>query len=113
MKKTDDLRVNQGALNPIVSLFLGSLLVLSFGATLFAASGDDKDVTVKLREVSVFEQGHDDFLRGQSGVCTEKPYSEVKAYPKFKASKPIYGSVSFAGKRDDPASQRTFYYALD
>jgi hypothetical protein len=108
MKRIDGLRVERGALKGILAL-----LCLSMAASLFAATGGEKEETVKLREVSVFEQGQDAFLAGQSGTCNEKPNSEVKAYPKFRSAKPIYGSVKFGGKRDDPATGRTYYYALD
>jgi hypothetical protein len=82
-------------------------------ATALAATGGDQDVTVKLREVSVFEVADQAFLQGQSATCNENPFSDVKAYPKFQSSKPVYGVVSFAGKQDSPDSSRTFYYALD
>jgi hypothetical protein len=112
MKATKRLRVNRGVMERL-SPFLGVLLGLGLGTTLFAADEGDKDITVKLRDVSVFELGQDELLRGQSGVCTEKPFPDVKAYPKFKSSKPVYGLVMFAGTQGNPNSGRSFYYALD
>jgi hypothetical protein len=96
-----------------LGLLVCGLIGIGLAFQILGQGETNSNGTYKLREVSVFEQGQDNFLRGQSGVCTGKPFSEVKAYPKFKSSKPIYGSVSFAGKRDDPGSRRTFYYALD
>ncbi|MGD0743859.1 MAG: hypothetical protein ABSA45_01775 [Verrucomicrobiota bacterium] len=113
MKRPGGLRGNQGTLNRIVLPLLGGLLVSSLGATLFAATGNNQDVTVKLREVSVFDSGKDNFLRGQMCRCQDMPFPEVKHYPAFASKTPVFGSIRFGGRPDDTNSGVLFYFAVD
>jgi hypothetical protein len=46
----------------------------------FAAAEDSKGEVFKLREVSVFEQSDDSFLRGQTGQTQDKPFAEVSLF---------------------------------
>lgn len=78
-----------------------------------AADAGQGDEVFKLREVSVFEGGHQSFTRGQMGECQDKPFPEVKAYPDFRSKKPVYGSVSFATQRGQPNSGTRFHFAVD
>jgi hypothetical protein len=64
----------------------------------------------RLREVSVFEQANDDFLRGQSGSCQDEPFREVNAYPAFVSQKPVYGSVRFAAEYGQTNTGMLFLY---
>ena len=67
----------------------------------------------KLREVSVFDPGKENFLRGQMCRCQDKPFSEVKHYPAFTSKTPIFGSVKFGGRLDDTNAGALFYFAVD
>ena len=94
--------------------------VLAGGLAWFAwasANGDSGKTsngdTFKLREVSVFEPGHDKFLRGQMCRCQDQPFAEVKHYPAFASQKPIFGSVRFGRRTDDPNSGLVYYFAVD
>jgi len=69
--------------------------------------------TYKLREVSVFDPGKDNFLRGQMCRCQDKPFLDVKNYPVFTSQTPIFGSVRFGGRPDDTNSGVLFYFAAD
>jgi hypothetical protein len=69
--------------------------------------------TFKLREVSVFDSGKDNFLRGQMCRCQNKPFPEVRNYPVFTSQVPIFGSVRFDGRVDDINSGTLFYFAVD
>jgi hypothetical protein len=114
MKTAIDQRVGVGGFSASLRLLawgLGCLgLVLRAGAAAEAGAGDE---TFKLREVSVFEQGQDNFLRGQSGECEDKPSPKVKAYPAFVSKKPIYGSIHFYLNRKQPNSAQIAYFAVD
>ena len=67
----------------------------------------------KLREVSVFGAGNDNFLRGQMCRCQDKAFSEVAHYPAFVSQVPIYGSVRFGGRPDETNSGAVYYFAVD
>jgi hypothetical protein len=114
MKTAIDQRVGVGGFNVSLRSLawgLGCLgLVLRAGA---AAEVGTRDESFKLREVSVFEQGQDSFLRGQSGECEDKPSPKVKAYPAFVSKKPIYGSIHFYLNRKQPNSAQIAYFAVD
>ncbi|MGA3143719.1 MAG: hypothetical protein ABSF10_11980 [Verrucomicrobiota bacterium] len=69
--------------------------------------------TYKLREVSVFESGQNNFIRGQMCRCQDKPFPEVKNYPAFTSEVPIFGSVRFGGRLDETNSGLLFYFAVD
>ena len=79
----------------------------------FAAPADGKGEVFKLREVSVFEQGADNFLRGQTGLCQDKPFAEVRRYPACVSKKPLYGSVRFAPDYGQTNGGMLFYFAMD
>jgi hypothetical protein len=74
-------------------------------------SGDSS--TFKLRKVSVFESGQNNFLRGQMCRCQDKPFPEVKNYPAFASRTPVFGSIRFGGRLDDTNSGALFYFAVD
>ncbi len=83
------------------------------GGRAFAATENSKGEVFKLREVSVFEQSDDSFLRGQSAQSQEQPFAEVKSYPAFASIKPIYGSVRFAADYGQTNGGLLFYFAMD
>jgi hypothetical protein len=68
---------------------------------------------VNLKEYSAFDAGVQEFLRGEMGPCVAQAFKEVKTYPRFRSSKPLYGKVIFAGDYVDPTKGVTCYYALD
>lgn len=69
--------------------------------------------TFKLREVSVFAPGSDNFLRGQMCRCQDKPFPEVKNYPTFTSRVPVFGSVQFGRRPDTTNSDLLYYFAAD
>jgi hypothetical protein len=75
-------------------------------------------VVFTMEEVSAFEFGKDTpgrypIPRGPYARCSASPSKEVKAYPKLKAQRPLYGAVSFGGDPLDPKSGKTYYFVLD
>ncbi len=66
-----------------------------------------------LREVSAFEAGESEFVRGQSGETQTNKYTEVKGYPQFTSSKPIYGLVKLGVDYRVRDSGTTYYFAID
>jgi hypothetical protein len=90
-------------------LLLIALIVPAYGAK----SEAGKAQVFKLREVSMFEKGNSDFERGQASECKDQPLAEVKAYPDFKSAKPIYGTVRFGAKHEEPDSGLLFHFAVD
>ena len=113
MKRIGDCRFEENRLASALRLFVCAGVAFGFAAGAAAAASDEKEQTFTLREVSVFDQGADNFIRGQFGPCREKPFTEVKAYPRFKSAKPLYGSVSFGGIAEGADAKRTFYCAFD
>ncbi len=77
------------------------------------APGAKGEGVFNLKEVSAFERGGDSFMRGQSSECKDQPFPEVKAYPAFKSGKPVYGSVRFGGRPDEPESGMLYHWAMD
>ncbi len=73
-----------------------------------------KQLEFEFKEVSVFELGEEIsryFVRGQDAQCQEQRFGEVKIYPTFQSSKPLYGLAHFSGK---PAGNiNEFYFAID
>jgi hypothetical protein len=78
-----------------------------------AASHAGEATVFKLRQVSLFDNANSEFERGQSGECGDEPSAGVKAYPDFKSAKPIYGTVRFGAKYDEPDSGALFHFAVD
>ncbi len=81
-------------------------------------AGLERPVVFTMQEVSAFEFGKDTpgrypIPRGPYARCTASPRREVKAYPKLKAQRPLYGAVNFGGDPLDPKSGKTFYFVLD
>ncbi len=71
-----------------------------------------------LQEVSAFETmtqggGWNPLVRGQSAECKTEPDPEVKAYPKLKSKRPLYGEVTFDASRTDPKAGMKFHFVLD
>ena len=91
----------------------GAGLLATTTAFLAAAQTAKAGEVFKLREVSVFEQADNDFLRGQSASCQDQPFTEVKAYPAFMSQKPVYGSVRFAAEYGQTNAGELFYFAVD
>ena len=59
-----------------------------------------QEAVFAMREVSVFDLGgtrldHIQLIRGQSATCSPLPDKTVKAYPKLKSKRPLYGKVQF------------------
>jgi len=98
---------------PKLCLLLCVLTVPGLAGRALAAAEAGKGEVFKLREVSVFEQGEQSFLRGQSAVCQDKPFAEVKSYPDFVSEKPVYGSVRFAADYGQTNAGLAFYFAMD
>ena len=94
-------------------VFLCALAMLGLASRAFAAAEDGKGKVFKLREISVFEQGEDNFLRGQTAPTHDEPFAEVKNYPVFVSKKPIYGSVRFAADYGQTNGGLLFYFAID
>jgi hypothetical protein len=99
-----------GSLRLLIWGLAGIGLVLRAAAAAEMGPGDE---TFKLREVSAFEYGQNSFLRGQTGVCEERPSPKVKAYPTFASKKPIYGSIHFLLDRKQTNSGQIAYFAVD
>jgi hypothetical protein len=75
-------------------------------------------VVFTMEEVSAFEFGKDTpgrypIPRGPYARCSATPSKEVKAYPKLKAQRPLYGAINFGGDPLDPKSGKTYYFVLD
>ncbi len=66
-----------------------------------------------LREASAFEVGESEFVRGQSGETQTNKHAEVKAYPQFTSSNPIYGLVRLGVDYRVRGSGTTYYFAID
>jgi hypothetical protein len=78
---------------------VGGLLLVALG---LPAAGEEKPVPEEavfdLREVSVFDAAGPQSVtltRGQYAECVNEPDKAVKAYPKLKSKKPLYGKVKF------------------
>ena len=111
MKTAGDYRIRSGGLK--LWVFLCVLALPGLSGPAFAAAEDSKGEVFKLREVSVFEQSDDSFLRGQTGQTQDKPFAEVKTYPAFASKKPVYGSVRFAADYGQTNGGLLFYFAMD
>jgi len=111
MKTADGYRIRSGGLKLWLCLCVLALPGVAWRA--LAAAEDGKGEVFKLREVSVFEQSEDSFLRGQTGQSQDKPYAEVKSYPVFVSKKPVYGSVRFAADYGQTNGGLLFYFAMD
>jgi hypothetical protein len=96
-----------------LGLFVCGLVGIGLAFRILGAGETNQNNTFKLREVSVFEPGKDNFLRGQMCRCQDKPFSEVKHYPAFTSQAPIFGSVRFGGKLGETNSGLLFYFAAD
>jgi hypothetical protein len=51
--------------------------------------------------------------QGQTVRCGPSPASRVKAYPKLKSKRPMYGSIRFDANPREPASGVEFHFVLD
>ena len=111
MKTADGYRIHSGGLK--LWLCLCALALPGVAWRALAAAEDGKGEVFKLREVSVFEQSEDSFLRGQTAQCQDKPLAEVKSYPAFVSKKPVYGSVRFAADYGQTNGGLLFYFAMD
>jgi hypothetical protein len=111
MKPAGDYRIRSGGLK--LWLCLCVLTLPGVAGPAFAAIEGGKGEVFKLREVSVFEQSEDSFLRGQTGPTQDKPFAEVKSYPAFASKKPVYGSVRFAADYGQTNGGLLFYFAMD
>jgi hypothetical protein len=106
--------VGVGGFNTSLRAFIWGLAVLGLMVQAAAAAeADTGSETFKLREVSAFEHGQDDFLRGQPGICQDIPFTQIKAYPAFASKKPIYGSIHLGQDRKRPDSGQITYFAVD
>ena len=114
MKSAIDRRVGVGGFNVSRQLLIWGLAGLGMILrTAAAAEPATSGETFKLREVSAFEHGQNDFLRGQPAICQDIPFAQVKAYPAFVSKKPIYGSIHFNQDRKQPNSGQIVYFAVD
>ena len=111
MKTAGGYRIRSGGLKFWLCLCVLALPGVAWRA--LAAAEDGKGEVFKLREVSVFEQSDDSFLRGQTGQSQDQPFAEVKSYPAFVSKKPLYGSVRFAADYGQTNGGLLFYFAMD
>jgi len=76
-----------------------------------------EEAAFEMREVSAFQAGvgagWSPLARGQAAVCKTEPDKEVKAYPKLRSKRPLYGSVTFDASRTDPKAGMKFHFVLD
>jgi len=77
------------------------------------AGEDGREAVFKLHAVSVFERGLYSFLRGQMTSCETNPFPEVKSYPAFLSTQPLYGSVRFAAGSGQTNGGMQFHFAVD
>jgi len=109
---------------------IGALLLLAvpiaWAAVQAAADTAAKDAVFKMEEVSAFDIKEVGpyglaMMGGQSAFCTPTPNPDVKAYPKFKSQRPMYGTVilggappvTAAGQPARPAAVARYHFALD
>jgi hypothetical protein len=114
MRANLDGRVGMGGFNALIGLLFCGLAGLALGAQATAAAeASTGNETFQLREVSAFEYGERDFLRGQTTLCEDKPSPKVKAYPALASENPVYGSIQFAGGEKQAKSAIVAYFAVD
>jgi hypothetical protein len=97
----------------VPGLIVCGLIGIGLAFHILGAGETNNTGTYKLREVSVFDPGKDNFLRGQMCRCQDKPFSEVKHYPAFTSQAPIFGSVRFGARLDETNAGLLFYFAAD
>jgi hypothetical protein len=102
-----------GKLKFVLGLLVCGLIGIGLAFQILGTGETNNNGIYKLREVSVFEPGKDNFLRGQMCRCQDNPFSEVKNYPAFTSQVPIFGSVRFGGRLDETNSGLLFYFAAD
>lgn len=56
---------------------------------------------------------HYRYPRGQLATCGTTPNRDVKAYPKLKSKRPLYGSITFDSFTYDPRPGITYHFVLD
>ncbi len=101
----------------VASSLVPALLFLVLPATAEEKAGPGEAV-FDMRERSAFtvEQSPPGpivmLTRGQYAPCTTTPDKEVKAYPKLKSKRPLYGKVTFD---PDPVTRKgiEFHFVLD
>jgi hypothetical protein len=82
-------------------------------------SGAGEGAVFKLQEVSIFDQKQDAELArlpmfgGQTAQCSSQPAKEVKAYPKLKSKRPLYGAIILNRDPAKPGPAMKFYFVLD
>jgi hypothetical protein len=106
-------RLPPGTTRLSLGLFVCGLVGIGLAFQILGAGETNQNNIFKLREVSVFKSGKDNFLRGQMCRCQDKPFSEVKHYPAFTSQAPIFGSVRFGGKPGETNSGLLFCFAAD
>ena len=106
-------RFSAGKLKFIPGLLVCGVIGIGLALRILGAGETDQNQTFKLREVSVFDPGKDDFIRGQMCRCQDKPFPEVKTHPAFVSQVPIFGSIRFGGRPNETNSGLLFYFAVD
>ena len=106
-------RFSAGKLKFIPGLLVCGVIGIGLALRILGAGETDQNQTFKLREVSVFDPGKDDFIRGQMCRCQDKPFPEVKNHPAFVSQVPIFGSIRFGGRPNETNSGLLFYFAVD
>jgi len=113
---------------------IGVLLLLAvpiaWAAVQAAEDTAAKDAVFKMEEVSAFDIKEAGpygvaMMGGPSAFCTPTPNPEVKAYPKFKSKRPMYGTAVLDGGRaavlaggrqgepPAPVAMARYHFALD
>jgi len=108
-----DNRFSSGIVTLILALIVCGLVVFGLAFWCLDKGETGNPGVFKLRKVSVFDSGKDNFLRGQMCRCQDTPFPEVKNYPAFASQVPVFGSVRFGGRLDDTNSGTLFYFAVD
>jgi hypothetical protein len=89
---------------------------LGNGSSVWENTGAEEKV-FKLTPSSVFKINPQLRLRFARGLwidTQETPLPEIKAYPKFKSPRPLYGTIVLGGEDDvDPSARRSFAFVLD
>jgi hypothetical protein len=113
MSQGVDNRFSFGKSKLILGVLLCGLLGAGLAFRIPGAGEASVNTTFKLRDVSAFDLGQDNFLRGQICRCQTQPFPEVQHYPDFASKAPIFGSVRFGAHGDQTNSGWLFYFAVD
>jgi hypothetical protein len=113
MTKVVDNPFSAGKWKLVLGLLVCGLIGAGVAFQIHAIGETNDNRIFKLREVSVFDGNKEPFIRGQTCVCRDKPFPEVKHYPDFASKAPLFGAVRFGAKASQTNSGLLFYFAVD